>query len=116
MYERDVGWRLRHVRESLGLSRREVEERSQGEFKESILAMYENAKRRIPAPRLKRLAELYGVSAAFLLGESPSPDAGEPVDVEALLMSDPKFSDDERALIKNVLDIIKAKRRAEGKE
>ncbi|MHB0977030.1 MAG: helix-turn-helix domain-containing protein [Candidatus Aquicultorales bacterium] len=116
MYEEDVGWRLRHVRESMGYSRREVEEHSDGEFKESILAMYENGKRRIPTPRLKRLADLYGVSIAFILGEAPVPDMNTPVDVEALLMSDPKFSEDERVLIKNVLDIIKAKRRAEGKE
>ncbi|MCL5292454.1 MAG: helix-turn-helix domain-containing protein [Actinobacteria bacterium] len=116
MYGQDVGLRLRHVRESLRLSRREVEERSRGEFKESILAMYENAKRRIPTPRLQRLADIYGVSASFLLGESVIPERGAPMDVEALLMSDPKFSEDERALIKNVLSIIKAKRRAEGKE
>ncbi|MCL4499833.1 MAG: helix-turn-helix domain-containing protein [Chloroflexi bacterium] len=97
----------------MNLSRREVERQSLGEFKESILAMYENSKRRIPTPRLTRLAELYGVSVSFLLGESPE---SAPVDLEALLMTDPKFSSDERALIKNVLDIIKAKRLAEGKE
>lgn len=116
MNECDVGWRLRNVRESLGFSRRQIEEMSEGEFKESILAMYENGKRRIPTPRLQRLAGIYNVSGSFLLGEAPTLEASEGADVEALLMSDPKFSEDERELIRNVLDIIKAKRRAEGRE
>jgi len=61
MYENDVGWRLRHVRESRDLSRKDVENLTGSEFKESILAMYENGRRRIPTPRLKRLADFYDV-------------------------------------------------------
>ena len=71
-YEYEVGNRLRNVRESKDLTRRDVEGQTSGEFKESILAMYESGQRRIPTPRLKKLADFYTVSIAFLLGENPS--------------------------------------------
>lgn len=107
-----IGNRLRNIRESLNMTRKDVEIRSQGEFKESILAMYENGRRRLPVPRLKRLAELYGVPVSYILGE---PETSQ-VDIEALLMSDPKYSQEEKELLLHVLNIIKAKRKAEGKE
>lgn len=116
-YQVEVGNRLRNVRESRGLSRKDVESQTRGEFKESILAMYENGRRRIPTPRLKQLADFYGVSLAFLLGESPvAAGSSRGQDVEALLMSDPKYSSEERELLLHVIGIIKAKRKAEGKE
>lgn len=116
-YEAEVGNRLRNIRESRNLSRKEVETRTGEEFKESILAMYESGHRRIPTPRLKKLADFYGISTAFLLGESPSVDPkGQRYDVEAMLMSDPKYSQDEKELLMHVINVIKAKRKAEGKD
>ncbi len=114
-YEYEIGNRLRNVRESKDLTRREVEDQTTGEFKESILAMYEGGQRRIPTPRLKKLADFYSVSTAFLLGENPSMKQGSH-DLEAMLMSDPKYSDDEKELLQHVIGIIKAKRKAEGKD
>ena len=117
MLENEVGWRLRDVRESRSLSRKDIEKMTHGEFKESILAMYENGRRRIPTPRLKRLSDFYGVSVAWLMGEAvtQSSNSKEPT-FEALLMADPRFSEDERRLILDVLEIIRAKQRAEGRE
>ncbi len=115
-YEYEIGLRLRNIRESKKLSRKDVENLTEGEFKESILSMYENGRRRIAAPRLKRLAEFYEVPISFLMGESPSPQNWEEYDIEAMLMSDPKYSDEERELISHVISIIKAKRKAEGKD
>lgn len=116
-FQAQVGTRLRHIREAQSLSRKEVERKSEGAVKESILAMYESGRRRIPTPRLKELADFYGTSLAFLLGESAvaAPESCE-VDIEALLKSDPKYSEEERELLLSVLEIIKAKRRAEGRE
>jgi len=116
MYEKDLGWRLRHIRESRDLSRKDVENMTGGEFKESILAMYENGRRRIPTPRLKQLADFYGVSAAWLMGEAVSQESKKDVSMEALLMADPNFNEEERKLVLDVLEIIKAKRRAEGRD
>lgn len=116
-FEEEVGNRLRNLRESRGLSRRDVQYLTKDSFKESILAMYESGRRRIPAPRLKELADFYNVSVAFLIGEATAPHSNtRTYDIEAILMSDPKYSDEERNLIFQVLNIIKAKRKAEGKE
>lgn len=116
-YEAEIGNRLRNIRESRNFSRKDVEEQTDGEFKESILAMYENGRRRIPTPRLKKLADFYGVSTAFLMGESPYMNATvQEYDIEAMLMSDPKYSEDEKELLVHVIHIIKAKRKAEGKD
>lgn len=116
-YEAEIGNRLRNIRESRNFSRKDVEEQTGGEFKESILAMYENGRRRIPTPRLKKLADFYGVSTAFLMGESPYMNATvQEYDIEAMLMSDPKYSEDEKELLVHVIHIIKAKRKAEGKD
>ncbi len=116
-YEAEVGHRLRNIRESRNLSRKEVEHKTGGEFKESILSMYENGRRRIPTPRLKKLADFYSISTAFLMGESPNMEVNaQEYDVEAMLMSDPKYSDDEKDVLLHVISIIKAKRKAEGKD
>ena len=116
-YEAEIGNRLRNIRESRNFSRKDVEEETGGEFKESILAMYENGRRRIPTPRLKKLADFYQVSTAFLMGESPYMNATvQEFDIEAMLMSDPKYSEDEKELLVHVIHIIKAKRKAEGKD
>lgn len=115
-YEDEIGLRLRNIRESKKLSRKDVENLTKGEFKESILSMYENGRRRIAAPRLKKLADFYQLPVSFLLGETPSPQNWEEYDIEAMLMSDPKYSDEERTLLLHVINIIKAKRKAEGKD
>jgi len=49
------------------------------------------------------------------MGEAVAQDNKKDVSVEALLMADPNFSEEERRLMLDVLEIIKAKRRAEGK-
>jgi len=116
-YESEVGNRLRNIRESRNLSRKEVEGKTGGEFKESILAMYENGRRRIPTPRLKKLADFYTVSSAFLMGESSHIDSGaQEYDIKAMLMTDPKYSEEEKELLLHVINIIGAKRKAEGKD
>lgn len=115
-YEYEIGLRLRNIRESKQLSRKDVETLTKGEFKESILSMYENGRRRIAALRLKRLADFYEVPVSFLVGEASSSMNWEEYDIEAILMSDPKYSSEERELLLHVIGIIKAKRKAEGKD
>lgn len=109
-FEADLGMRLRHLRESRDLSRHDVENLTSGEFKESILAMYENGQRRIATPRLKRLADFYQVSVAYLLGEVGLKEANFPYSFEAALRSDPEFSDKEKELLLHIISVIKTKR------
>jgi len=109
--EMDVGHRLRNIREIKGLTRKDVEIQTDGEFKESILAMYESGRRNVSLPRLKRLSEFYEVSIAFLLGEAPTPAQGdEAANINAILMSDPDFSDEEKRILVYILGLLKAKK------
>lgn len=111
--EMDVGHRLRNVREIKGLTRRDVETKTAGEFKESILSMYESGRRQISIARLKRLSEFYEVSVSFLLGEAQTPAAGDEVsNIDAMLMSDPDFSDEEKRILVYILGLLKTKKQS----
>lgn len=82
-----VGRRLRAIRRAQGLSLADVEARSEGRWSASAIGAYERGFRNLSVPRLKSLAEFYGVPAGVLLGESASlnPVGGGLVfDLEAL--------------------------------
>ena len=66
-YAEQVGERLRNIRLQKGLSLHDVEERSNKEFKASVLGAYERGERSISVPRLQRLAIFYGVPVDHLL-------------------------------------------------
>lgn len=66
-YAARVGERLRSIRLQKGLSLHDVEERSDKEFKASVLGAYERGERSISVPRLQRLARFYAVPADRLL-------------------------------------------------
>jgi transcriptional regulator with XRE-family HTH domain len=81
-YAQQVGERLRNIRLQKGLSLHDVEERSEKEFKASVLGAYERGERSISVPRLQRLAMFYAVPVDHLLprvvardanGDSPEP-------------------------------------------
>ncbi|MER3395760.1 MAG: transcriptional regulator [Acidimicrobiia bacterium] len=66
-FSRRLGERLRSIRKQSGLSLGDVERRSKGEFKASVVGAYERGERSISVPRLARLAEYYGVTLEELL-------------------------------------------------
>ena len=66
-YSLRVGQRLRAVRKQRNLSLHAVEERSEGEFRASVLGAYERGERAISVGRMQRLATLYDVSVDALL-------------------------------------------------
>ena len=82
LYRRRVGERIRVIRRQQRLSLHDVEDRSESEFKASVLGAYERGERAISVPRLQRLARFYGVpvdqllpaeAESCLLYTSPSP-------------------------------------------
>ena len=99
-YAEQVGERLRNVRVQKGLSLHDVEARSEGEFKASVLGAYERGERGISVNRLWRLAMFYVVRIDSLLpptGPDPTgaaawalalPEEGLCVDLEALALRD----------------------------
>lgn len=71
-YSRLIGDRLRTIRRQKRLSLLEVEQRSNQEFKASVLGAYERGERVVSVPRLDRLATFYGVPIEQLLHRESS--------------------------------------------
>ena len=80
-----LGQRLRAARRQRGWSLGEVETKTDGEFKASVVGAYERGERAISVQRFVGLAESYGVPATELL---PPVEEGEGVviDLDALAM------------------------------
>ncbi len=93
-FSRQVGQRLRAIRQAQGLSLAEVEERSEGRWSSSAVGAYERGFRTLSLPRLKALADFYRVPVSVLLGEpgatNPSSERHKLVlDLAALQAIDP---------------------------
>ncbi|MBV8979691.1 MAG: transcriptional regulator [Acidimicrobiia bacterium] len=71
-YTRELGARLRSIREQRGWSLHDVQEASHGRFSGSAVGTYERGERSISVRRLSELATLYGVPVDQFL---PSDDA-----------------------------------------
>ncbi len=78
-----LGQRLRAARRQRGWSLGDVETRTDGEFKASVVGAYERGERAISVQRFVRLAESYAVPASELLPPTPS-DEGLIIDLDAL--------------------------------
>jgi transcriptional regulator with XRE-family HTH domain len=65
----EVGQRLRAVRRARELSLDDVERTSGGRWSASAVGAYERGFRNLSLPRLRELAEFYGVPMGVLLGE-----------------------------------------------
>src|SRR5881394_3320507 len=65
----EVGRRLRAVRRARELSLDDVERTSGGRWSASAIGAYERGFRNLSLPRLRELAEYYGVPMSVLLGE-----------------------------------------------
>jgi transcriptional regulator with XRE-family HTH domain len=66
-YAVHLGERLRRVRQQQGLSLHEVEDRSGGSLKASVVGAYERGERAVSISRLHRLADFYRVPVSELL-------------------------------------------------
>ncbi len=75
-YAAELGERLRNVRQQQDLSLHDVEERSEGELKASVVGAYERGERAVSVARLRSLATFYGVPVSGLLPSGASGPAG----------------------------------------
>jgi transcriptional regulator with XRE-family HTH domain len=75
-FSREVGHRLRAVRRQRRLSLDDVERQSGGRWSASAIGAYERGFRNLSLPRLRELADFYGIPMATLLGEDELRDEG----------------------------------------
>lgn len=73
-YNEQVGKRLRSIRKQRGLSLQDVQRVSDQEFKAAVLGAYERGERSLSLPRLRRLADFYGVPVNQLLPQEAGPE------------------------------------------
>lgn len=88
-YSRELGSRLRAIRQQQNLSLQGVEEKSGGRWKAVVVGSYERGDRAITVAKLADLAEFYGVPVAELLPDGHSTGGAEPpprvvIDLERL--------------------------------
>ncbi len=76
MAVRDIGSRLREVREYLNISQQQVAQRT-GIPRPSVSAM-EHGKRRVEVGELEKLAALYGYPVSYFMGNESSEEAADP--------------------------------------
>ena len=105
LYRRRVGERIRVIRRQQRLSLHDVEDRSESEFKASVLGAYERGERAISVPRLQRLARFYGVPVDQLLPAEAESESGTSNQKNAGWIPGP-----EAEMIERYLTIIQVKR------
>ncbi len=66
-YAKELGARLRAIRQQQGLSLHGVEERSNGRWKAVVVGSYERGDRAVTVQKLAELADFYGVPVSELL-------------------------------------------------
>lgn len=88
-YARELGARLRAIRQQQGLSLQAVEDKSQGRWKAVVIGSYERGDRAVTVHKLSDLARFYGIPVEELLpgGSQASPAAMEAPDKLVLDLS-----------------------------
>lgn len=84
-YARLLGDRLRRVRQQQGQSLHDVERRSEGRFKASVVGAYERGERSVSISRLHALAGFYGIPVAELLSRPTSSSRAPTSELEVVI-------------------------------
>lgn len=79
-FGRELGDRLRNIRNQKGMSLRDVEQASGGRWKAAVVGAYERGDRNVTVPRLYELAEFYGVPLSEILPDTGRVGPGVPED------------------------------------
>jgi transcriptional regulator with XRE-family HTH domain len=75
-YGKELGRRLRAIRQQRGMSLHDVEEASRGQWKAAVVGAYERGDRNVTVTRLAELASFYGVPVTEMLPEDGRPATG----------------------------------------
>lgn len=114
-----LGERLRNVRQQQELSLHDVEERSDGELKASVVGAYERGERAVSVARLRALAQFYGVPVSSLLPVTGDAHGGEDGDgarvggrlvIDLTALDHPLVEPGDREIIERYVSSIQAQR------
>lgn len=72
-YAKDLGDRLRRIRQQKGMSLQDVQQASEGKWKAAVVGAYERGDRNVTVARLSELADFYGVPMTELIPEEQPP-------------------------------------------
>lgn len=113
-YAEALGEQLRNVRQQQGLSLQDVEARSEGSLKASVVGAYERGERSVSVGRLRRLAEFYRVPMMQLLPRAAADAAADVGGSSARLRLDlvrlDTETDPELGVVQRYLTAIQARR------
>jgi transcriptional regulator with XRE-family HTH domain len=114
-YALALGERLRRVRQQQGLSLHDVEDRSRGTLKASVVGAYERGERAVSITRMEVLADFYRVPVAELLPDPNLARRGGAPDDEVLPditidLAALEARREEEPVLARYVDAIKARR------
>ena len=119
-YAAELGDRLRNVRQQQQLSLHDVEARSEGELKASVVGAYERGERAVSVARLRTLAEFYRVPVSSLLpstngavhaeGARSGRRGGERLVLDLTALEHPLVDSRDREIIERYVVSIQAQR------
>lgn len=118
-YAAELGDRLRNVRQQQQLSLHDVEARSEGELKASVVGAYERGERAVSVARLRTLAQFYRVPVSSLLpatnGSGPTSGSsgrrgGDKLVLDLTALEHPLVESRDREIIERYVVSIQAQR------
>ena len=116
-YAVDLGDRLRNVRQQQQLSLHDVEDRSDGELKASVVGAYERGERAVSVARLRTLAQFYKVPVSSLLPSSTGNGStqsirrdGQRMVIDLTALEHPDVDSTDRRIIERYVGAIQAQR------
>lgn len=115
-YAEALGERLRNVRQQQQLSLHDVESRSDGELKASVVGAYERGERAVSVARLRALAQFYKVPVSSLLPptedaiDQAAPRNGERLVLDLTALEHPLVDGEDREIIERYVVSIQAQR------
>lgn len=86
-YSKELGDRLRKIRQQKGMSLQDVQHASEDRWKAAVVGAYERGDRNVTVARLSELADFYGVPVSELIPED-SPAGGRGVEARRRVVLD----------------------------
>lgn len=86
-YSKELGDRLRGIRQQKGMSLQDVQHASEGRWKAAVVGAYERGDRNVTVARLSELADFYGVPVSELIPEE-SPAGARGMDARRRVVLD----------------------------